>query len=260
MFKILDGAFGSVLIDRLKLKSENLSVEELNQSNPEDVIRLHLDYIRAGADIISTNTMCASSSYLGRLGKESLVTSLNLKAVELVKKAIQRSAQTGVEVAGVLSSEIYDQNTDDLQLAALIASGVDYIGIETFSCPEKVIFVLEKISRLCTQSSPKVRVWVSFYCTDFVTIEALKEIQSFSFVEFLGLNCSFSSSDFNDFMSLVPKEMKLIFYPSAPIDIFEFQKTIESYLKRLGIIGSCCGSNPNVSKKILKMRNFLSIK
>ena len=52
--QIFDGAMGTMLQQRGLAPGQ--SPEELNITNPEIVESVHLDYLRAGADILITNT------------------------------------------------------------------------------------------------------------------------------------------------------------------------------------------------------------
>lgn len=79
---IADAAMGTLLysygIDRC--------FEELNVSNPQEIERIHREYIEAGAKIIQTNTYGANRIKLARYGLENEVQEINAKAVEIAKK------------------------------------------------------------------------------------------------------------------------------------------------------------------------------
>ena len=53
---ILDGATGSILQKRIGIDKSPLWTSEYNITYPEEVLRLHSEYIESGADIITTNT------------------------------------------------------------------------------------------------------------------------------------------------------------------------------------------------------------
>ena len=57
--QIFDGAMGTMLQNRGLAPGQ--SPEELNITMPEVVESVHLDYLRAGADILITNTFGGSS-------------------------------------------------------------------------------------------------------------------------------------------------------------------------------------------------------
>ena len=53
---ILDGALGSNLQDLIQSDGDDLWSSRINLEKPNEVIDLHKKYIKAGADIITTNT------------------------------------------------------------------------------------------------------------------------------------------------------------------------------------------------------------
>ncbi|MED4962354.1 homocysteine S-methyltransferase family protein, partial [Geobacillus stearothermophilus] len=80
---IADGAMGTLLyshgIDRC--------FEELNLSNPDEIVHIHEAYIAAGADVIQTNTYGANYVKLARYGLEDEVPAINRAAVRLARQA-----------------------------------------------------------------------------------------------------------------------------------------------------------------------------
>lgn len=74
---IADGAMGTLLyshgIDRC--------FEELNLSNPDEIVHIHEACIAAGADVIQTNTYGANYVKLARYGLEDEVPAINRAAV-----------------------------------------------------------------------------------------------------------------------------------------------------------------------------------
>ncbi|HKQ71620.1 MAG TPA: homocysteine S-methyltransferase family protein, partial [Polyangiaceae bacterium] len=85
-----DGGMGTQLYERGILFSVNY--EELNLSRPEVVKKVHEDYLRAGADVIETNTFGANAIRLARHGFEDKVREINLAAVALARKAADGKA------------------------------------------------------------------------------------------------------------------------------------------------------------------------
>ena len=56
-FKILDGAMGSELIRRGMELPEHIWSAAANLTNPELVLEIHREYVDAGADYITANTL-----------------------------------------------------------------------------------------------------------------------------------------------------------------------------------------------------------
>src|SRR4051812_29700093 len=81
----LDGGMGTQLYERGVLF--NVNYEELVVSRPELVQKIHEDYVRAGAQVIETNTFGGNRVRLARHGLEDRVRELNVAAVALARKA-----------------------------------------------------------------------------------------------------------------------------------------------------------------------------
>jgi 5-methyltetrahydrofolate--homocysteine methyltransferase len=84
---VLDGAFGTML-EKRGYTPEQLP-EEWNIHSPETVRDIHLEYYRAGAQIVTTNTFGASPIKMGMRGKEDLVDQANRRGVQLVREALR---------------------------------------------------------------------------------------------------------------------------------------------------------------------------
>src|SRR5688572_32498806 len=73
--------------------------EEANLRSPESVVSLHLNFIRAGADLIETNTFGANRSKLRTQFLEDDVEAINKAAVKLARDAREVSGRD-VFIAG----------------------------------------------------------------------------------------------------------------------------------------------------------------
>jgi 5-methyltetrahydrofolate--homocysteine methyltransferase len=97
---ILDGAMGT-MIQALKLDEAGYRGERfadwhrdvrgnndlLNLTQPDSVRAIHLEYFRAGADIVETNTFSSTSIVLADYGMEALAYELNLAGATLAREA-----------------------------------------------------------------------------------------------------------------------------------------------------------------------------
>src|SRR6185369_5424598 len=82
---LCDGAMGTLLYANGVFI--NRCYDELNLSQPEMIAPIHQNYVKAGAEIIETNTFGANSFRLARHGFENLVRDINLAGATLAKKA-----------------------------------------------------------------------------------------------------------------------------------------------------------------------------
>src|SRR3974390_3347491 len=136
---VADGAMGTMLYS--KGVFINRSFDELNLSAPQMVREIHQDYVKAGAEILETNTFGASRPRLAAFGLAEKMKDINAAGVRLAREA----ATSGVFVAGAIGppgipigplgptsfTEARDYFRE--QAEALVEAGVDLLILETFS-------------------------------------------------------------------------------------------------------------------------------
>src|SRR5205085_9103875 len=82
---VCDGAMGTILF--AKGFFINRCYDELSLSQPELIAEIHHDYLKAGAEIIETNTFGANSFRLARHGLVERVRETNLAGARLARDA-----------------------------------------------------------------------------------------------------------------------------------------------------------------------------
>src|SRR2546423_1931283 len=136
---LFDGAMGTMLY--AKGVFINRCYDELNLRNPEIVLEVHKQYVRAGAEVLETNTYGANRVKLRGFGIEDELRDINLAAVEIARKAAGDSVYVGGAI-GPLGIRIEPYGPTALeeareifreQAAALRDAGVDLFILETFS-------------------------------------------------------------------------------------------------------------------------------
>jgi methionine synthase / methylenetetrahydrofolate reductase(NADPH) len=127
-----DGGMGTLVssaVPRLRCP------EEANLRAPESVLSLHLGFIRAGADIIETNTFGANRRRLAEHYLEEDVAGINEAAVKIARDAREVSG-ADVFIAGSigpLGGPVKDRDAVFAEQAQLLEGrGVDLFMIETF--------------------------------------------------------------------------------------------------------------------------------
>lgn len=83
---IADGAMGTLLYSY----GIGSCIEELNLSQPNQIVDIHRAYIEAGAQVIQTNTYGANAEKLAPYGLETDVKHINKQAVRLAKRAVHQ--------------------------------------------------------------------------------------------------------------------------------------------------------------------------
>jgi methionine synthase I (cobalamin-dependent)/5,10-methylenetetrahydrofolate reductase len=133
-----DGATGTMLY--AKGVFLNRCFDDLNLTQPDLVAELHQTYVRAGADIVETNTFGANRVKLATFGLESRLHAINAQGARLARHAAREQAyvagaigplgirvepwgKTGLDEAEAIFRE---------QAEALAAGGVDLFMLETF--------------------------------------------------------------------------------------------------------------------------------
>src|SRR3954451_8602029 len=86
---VADGAMGTQLYERGVLYTTNF--DELCLSRPAMVRRVHVEYLRAGAQIIETNTFGANRYRLQRHGFDHAVGDINQSGARLARAAIEEA-------------------------------------------------------------------------------------------------------------------------------------------------------------------------
>lgn len=97
---IIDGGMGTEL-ERRGVAMDSACWSGLAVLETPDMVRLvHEDFIRAGADVIITNTFSSGRHMLDPAGAGEHVTTINTNAVRLAKQAVDNAATSPVAIAG----------------------------------------------------------------------------------------------------------------------------------------------------------------
>jgi homocysteine S-methyltransferase len=139
---LADGAMGTLLHSRgIRLSA---CLDALNVEHPELVLDVHRAYLKAGCDILETNTFGANRFKLAAYDLESQVDSLNASAARLARQAASEAGRP-VWIAGSIGplgarlapyGRLLPERAGAAfreQAEALLQAGVDLICLETFS-------------------------------------------------------------------------------------------------------------------------------
>ena len=152
---VCDGAMGTMLY--AKGIFLNRSFDELNLTQPDLVAEVHQAYVRAGADVIETNTFGANRVKLAAFGLAERTHAINVAGARIARHAardqvfvagaigplgirIEPWGKTGVDDA----EEIFRQ-----QARALLEGGVDLFVLETFRDVNEIGAAIRAVRSLC---------------------------------------------------------------------------------------------------------------
>jgi 5-methyltetrahydrofolate--homocysteine methyltransferase len=264
---ILDGATGTNLQGRGLEPGQPGEVWVMQR--PDEIVRLHSDFISSGSDLILTSTFSGTSIRLAHYGLADQVEQVNRRAVELGRAAI---AGRDVLLAGSIgpSGEMLqpmgtlDEATAaaafNVQAQALAAVGVDLLVVETqFDLNE---------ARLAVQAAlaTGLPVVVSFsYDRGKRTMMGVKPVQiagqfSASGVAAIGINCGRSLDE--NLAALgelrAATTLPIWFKPNAGMPTTDesgrsYYSTTPEMMGELApkwieagaaLVGGCCGTSP----------------
>ena len=82
---VFDGAMGTMLYS--KGAFINLCYDQLSVSQPDLVRDVHREYVKAGAEVIETNTFGANRIKLAQYGLEAQVREFNVRSAQIAREA-----------------------------------------------------------------------------------------------------------------------------------------------------------------------------
>jgi methionine synthase I (cobalamin-dependent) len=268
---ILDGAIGCQLISRNITADKDLWSSIANISHPDEVMRLHKEYISSGADIITTNTFRTNPMAIKRSNYELSVEKFVSAGIEI---AINAADDKNIIIAGsnapaedcyqserTLSKYELEYNHKK-HIELLWENGCDIIWNETLSHMDEI----ELIGNFC--SSNKLPFVMNLFFTDQLKllsgnslIDVVKTIADFSPIA-IGFNC-IKAKLFFEFIHdrTLPEQWGCYFNCGkgnvfdepleCEIDPSQYVKIIEPLFElKPFYIGSCCGSSPYHTKAI----------
>ncbi|MGH9902233.1 MAG: bifunctional homocysteine S-methyltransferase/methylenetetrahydrofolate reductase, partial [Pyrinomonadaceae bacterium] len=269
---VFDGAMGTMLYT--KGVYINRSYDELNLTSPDLVREVHEEYVRAGAEVIETNTFGATAHKLQQYGLEGSLRLINIAAARIAREAACERCHVAGAVGPLgLRIEPYGPTSFDEardlfkeQISALLEGGVDLFTLETFSDISEMRQAIRAVRELCdlpviAQMTISMDGNTSFGTTPELFTARLDEWGA----DVIGLNCGVGPAIV---LSAVEKmhavtHRKLSAQPNAglPRDVQGRQlymcspEYMAKYAKRLiqaGVkfIGGCCGTTPSHIKLI----------
>ncbi|MGI9034735.1 MAG: bifunctional homocysteine S-methyltransferase/methylenetetrahydrofolate reductase [Pyrinomonadaceae bacterium] len=263
---VFDGAVGTRFYD--KGVYINRSYDELNLTSPDLVREVHAEYVKAGADIIETNTFGATRHRLRQYGLENKLREINLAGAQLARAAAGEKAFVAGAVGPLdLRIEPYGPTSFDEakemfseQISALLEGGVDLFVLETFSDLSEIEQAIRAVREL---SDLPVFAQVTITTEGNTIFGASPEVFTLKLDELgadvIGLNCGVGPTHI---LSALKKmravtRKKLSAQPNAglPRDVQgrQFYMCSPEYMSKFAkrfikagasFIGGCCGTTP----------------
>jgi len=269
---ILDGSMGTLI--QQQLPGYKGILEALNLENPDFVGSIHESYIKAGADIILTNTFGASPIKLEDSGYGHKAREINLAGVQIARNVSKgKSLVAGcigssgkfIKPIGTLDFD-YAMDSYLKQVSALAEGKPDLLIIETMSD----IRELKAALMACKQLFDGVVIAQMTFTEDGRTITGTDPL-SFGVVatslkaDIIGINCSVGPEEIYPSIKILADNFPnpISIEPNAGLPVYENGQTVFEYspekfneyakkFAKLGVnlIGGCCGTSPEYIVKI----------
>jgi len=256
---ILDGAMGTMIqgynltekdfrgrLELLQMLNYQGNNDMLNLTRPDVIEDIHRRYLKAGADIITTNTFSSQRVSQADYHLESSARDMALEGAKIARKCADEfsTADKPRFVAGSIgptnktcsmSPDVSDPAKRDLtydslfesyseQVAAMIEGGIDVILIETiFDTLNAKVAVDASISEMC-KAGVDLPVMLSVTITDLSgrtlsgqTLDAfLASVSSYPIFS-IGLNCSFGAEQMRPYLKELSAKAPyyISIYPNA---------------------------------------------
>jgi homocysteine S-methyltransferase len=254
----------------------NRCFDELNVSSPDMVRQIHQDYVKAGAEIIETNTFGGSRPRLAAFGMAEKLKDINQAGVRLAREAARDNAYVAGAVGplGVRIEPLGPTSFDEAraafreQIEALAEAGVDLLILETFANLDELRQAVLAAREVAGNDLPIV---AQVTIDDFGHLPGGTDPETFTRemdswpVDAIGLNCSVGPKatleTIEQMVTFTSKPLSAM--PNAGLPMRVEGRNIylcspeymSQYARRMlwagvKIIGGCCGTTPDHIKLI----------
>lgn len=263
---VCDGAMGTRLYS--KGVFINRCFDGLNLTQPDLVSDVHLEYLRAGADVIETNTFGANRIKLGSFGLADKLHAINVQGVRIARHAAREQAYVagalgplGVRIEpwgrmGVDEAEAHFRE----HAQALLDGGVDLFIVETFRDVNEIRAAIQAIRSVCALPIvAQMTIEEDGNSLDGTPPEEFAPALAATGADVIGLNCSVGPAPILESIERMAAvtQARLSAQPNAgrPRDVegrtlyLSSPEYLASYAKRLvqagvRLVGGCCGTTP----------------
>ncbi len=269
---VCDGAMGTVLYSRGI--SLTRCFDELNLSSPQLVKEIHLSYLKAGAEILETNTFGATRPRLDRHNQAEKVREINLAGARLAREVAGEDLYVAGAVGplGIRLEPLGPTSLEEAreafreQIVSLAEGGADLLMVETMIDPNEAHQALLAARDVC---SLPVVVQMTVQDDGSTASGALPEDFARKLDEWgadiIGLNCSVGPAAILEALEIIAAvtSRKLSAQPNAGVPrtvqgraiYVSSPQYMASYARRFvqtgaRLVGGCCGTTPEHIKAI----------
>jgi len=260
-----DGAMGTLLYSRGVPLATNF--EHLNLVRPELVRQVHVDYARAGARLLETNTFGANALRLGTVGLEHRTADINLAGARLARQAAGSECLVAGAVGPLIpprgeTSELPREQKREIfhqQMLALAEGGIDLFILETFAGLGDLELALEVAAGLGLPAIAQMAFLEGGRTREGVSAEAAAERLTAAGAGGLGANCGSGPRELHRVLQRLAQVSSLPLAAFANSGFPEYHEgryiylATPEYFAAAGrdlvlagatLVGGCCGTTP----------------
>jgi len=277
---VCDGAMGTLLY--AKGVFINRCFDGLNLTQPDLVAEVHAEYVRAGADVIETNTFGANRIKLASFGLGDKMQAINAEGVRIARRAARDRAYVagaigplGIRIepwgrVGVDEAQEYFRE----QAQTLAEAGVDLFIIETFRDLNEIRAAVAAVRSVCALPIvAQMTTEEDGSSLDGTPPEEFTPALEATGADVIGLNCSVGPAPLLESIERMAgvTRARLSVQPNAgkPRDIegrtiyLSSPEYMASYARRfiqkgVRLVGGCCGTTPEHIRQIKSAVRLLS--
>lgn len=273
---VSDGAMGTMIYGRGVFI--NRCFDELNLSQSDLIREIHEEYVKAGAEILETNTYGASRPRLETFGLDGKLTEINRAGVKLAREAAGEKADVfvagsmgplGLHIEPLGPTSFADARQSFAEQAGvLVEAGVDLLLMETFG---SVTELREALAAARAAAGPELVLVAQMTIGDDGRLLDGTELEDFtrfldeSPADVIGLNCSVGPKAMFEaverMLALTKKPLSALPNAGHPTKVegrniyLSSPEYMSQYARRMlwagvRIVGGCCGTTPEHIRSI----------
>ncbi len=263
---VCDGAMGTVLYAQGVFIHR--CFDALNLTDPTRVSAVHDEYVRAGADVIETNTFGANRIKLRSFGLADQMRDINRAGAQLARKAAGRKVYVAgaigplglrIEPWGKTAAEEAEAYFRE-QAEALVEGGVDLLMLETFRDVNEIAAAIAAVKTVCPLPIvAQMTIEEEGNSLDGTPPEQFVPALQAAGADVIGINCSIGPAHMLETLErmagLTPARLSAQPNAGRPRDIegrtlyLTSPEYMASYARRftaarVRLVGGCCGTTP----------------
>ena len=270
---VLDGAVGTELMRR----GGRGCLEAMVLDNEAAVAAVHESYLDAGADIVTTDTLCADALCLEHHGLSERSYEIARRAAEIARACVERysagsrrrfvAGSVGPSTRNIsLANDVTEEQLGDVYetvIRGLLDGGVDLILVETEMDSRNASIAVERCRRLNAEIPIAVSAVLSRLegrvANGAPIATFLKELPMDD-IALVGFNCSNSPRAMGASLETLAAgcDKPIVAYPAAgepAVGVEAFARGMEEFCRKglVNIVGGCCGTTPEYISRLSRM-------